>query len=490
MKNFKIPDVVLNFINGKEENSKAGEYFAKLNPHNGEKICDAARSKGDDVNNAVNFAKNAREGWANINPVKRGEILFDIINKMKECKADIAEIVSLETGKSYNDAIGETNGAIACGNFFAAEGQRLYAKTCTSGVNNKFAMTVREPVGVAGLIVPANTPIANIAWKVFPALICGNTVVLKASEDAPLTAWIIGNMFNNTGLPDGVFNIIHGIGEEAGSPLVENKDVDLLSFTGSTRVGRYIAKVAGERLTKVSLELGGKNPLIVCDDADLDNACKWVLLSAFSNAGQRCAAGSRIIIFESIYEKFKEMLLEKTKQLKIGPGNNDDFGPVINERQLNNMLGSIKKAEKNGAKILTGGFRIIDEFHKNGFYMSPTIIENVKPEDEISKIELFGPITSLYRVGDFKEAIDIANDSPYGLTACIHTKNFSRAIEFTRKIQAGVAIVNGGTYGSEPHMPFGGVKQSGNGTREPGIEALDIYSNLKDIYQFINNNEF
>ncbi|MFC1829868.1 aldehyde dehydrogenase family protein, partial [Thermodesulfobacteriota bacterium] len=387
-----------------------------------------------------------------------------------------------ETGKSYQDALGETEGAIALGLFYASEGQRLYGKTTTSAVPNKYAMTIRQPLGVAGLIIAANTPIANVAWKVFPALICGNAAVLKAAEDTPATAWIFGEIAHKAGLPPGVLNVIQGYGEEAGAPLVANPDVDVISFTGSTAVGRQIAAIAGERMARVSLELGGKNPLVVCDDADLENAAKWVLLSAFSNAGQRCASGSRIIIFKSIYKQFRDMLIERIKCLKIGPSNEDDFGPVINENQLNSMIEAIARAQQRGAKVLTGGYRLTGPEHRSGFYMSPTLIENVSMQDEISTTELFGPVACLYRAEGFAEALELSNDSPYGLTACIHSRNVNRAIEFTQKVQSGVAIVNAGTYGSEPHMPFGGVKNSGNGTREPGTEALDIYSNLKDLY--------
>jgi len=247
-------------------------------------------------------------------------------------------------------------------------------------------------------------------------------------------------------------------------------------------VGRRIAATAGERLAKVSLELGGKNPLVVCDDADLENAAKWVLLSAFSNSGQRCASASRIIVFDAIYNEFRDMIVERAKKLKVGPEDDDDFGPVINEDQLRNMVQCVEQALQRGANVLTGGRRLVDPEHRPGFYMAPTIIENVKSDDEISKTELFGPIACLYRVKDFGEALALANDSPYGLTACIHTRSLDRAMEFTRKVQAGVAVVNAGTYGSEPHMPFGGVKQSGTGWREPGTEALDVYSDLKDVY--------
>jgi aldehyde dehydrogenase (NAD+) len=400
---------------------------------------------------------------------------------MRRHRKELAAIVALETGMSMNAASGEVGGAIAQGEFMAGEGRRFYGRTTTSAVPNKYAMTVRQPLGVAGLIIAANTPIANVAWKVFPALLCGNSAVLKAAEDTPATAWYFGEIANEAGLPPGVLNIIQGYGREAGAPIVANPGVDVISFTGSTSVGREIASIAGQRLAKVSLELGGKNPLVVCDDADLETAATWALLSAFSNAGQRCASGSRIIIFETVYDTFRAILIEETRKLKVGPGDDDDLGPVINAKQLDNMIKAVEKARQEGASILIGGQRLTGEAHANGYYMAPTIIENVDAGAEISTTELFGPITCLYRVADFTKALQLANQSPYGLTACIHTRNIHRATEFTRKVQAGVAVVNAGTYGSEPHMPFGGFKQSGNGTREPGTEALDVYSNLKNI---------
>jgi len=347
-------------------------------------------------------------------------------------------------------------------------------------------MTLRQPLGLAGLIVPANTPIANVAWKVFPALICGNAAILKAAEDAPATAWIFGEIAHETNLPAGVLNIVQGYGQEAGAPLVAHPSVDVISFTGSTEIGRQIAVVAGRRLAKVSLELGGKNPLVVCDDADLEDAAQWALLSAFSNAGQRCSSASRIIIFDAIYDRFRGMLVERTKRLKLGPADDDDLGPVMNKEQLRKMIEAVEKARQKGVAILTGGHRLTDLQHRDGFYLAPTLIEGVGSHDEISTTELFGPIACLYRVKDFDQALALANDSPYGLTASIHTRNLHRAIQFTQKVEAGVAVVNGGTYGSEPHMPFGGVKQSGNGSREPGTEALDVYSSLKDVYIHTN----
>jgi aldehyde dehydrogenase (NAD+) len=477
-----IPKTILNWIDGEECESITGDTFGKLSPVSGKELGRVARSRVEDVQKAIQVARKAQPAWANSTPVYRGDLLYDIAQAMRKQQEEIASIVSLETGMSFKQALGETGGAIAQGEFMAGEGRRLYGRTTTSAVPNKYAMVVRQPLGVAGLIIAANTPIANVAWKVFPALICGNAAVLKAAEDTPATGWIVGRIAKEVGLPPGVLNIIQGYGEEAGAPLVASPEVDVISFTGSTEVGRQIAEVAGRRLAKVSLELGGKNPLVVCDDADLENAANWVLLSAFSNAGQRCASGSRIIIFDSIYEKFRNLLVERTEKLKVGPGDDDDFGPVINEVQLTNMLSAIERAREKGAVVLTGGLRLTDPAHVDGFYMAPTILENVDPQDEMSTKEIFGPITCLYRVQDFAEALSLANDSPYGLTACIHTRSIHRAIEFTQKIQAGVAMVNAGTYGSEPHMPFGGLKQSGNGTREPGTEALDVYSDLKDIY--------
>jgi len=481
-----MPPQIFNWNNGKQAPALLGEWFDKLNPCNGDVLYKVARSQGADIEQGVLAAKKAQPAWAATPPVQRGEILHNIVLAMKAQQKEIAQIVAEETGKSYASAYGETGGAISLGLFYASEGQRLYGRTTTSGTAYKYAMTVRQPLGVAGLIIAANTPIANVAWKVFPALICGNTAVLKAAEDTPATAWLFGKIAQEAGLPDGVLNIIQGYGEEAGAPLVAHPDVAVVSFTGSTAVGRKIQRVAGDRFARVSLELGGKNPLVVCDDADLENAINWTILSAFSNAGQRCASGSRIIIFESIYEKFRDLLVERTSKLKVGPKDEDDLGPVINQRQLDNMIAAVEKATQEGAVVLIGGDRLKDPEHSQGFYMAPTLLEQVSPQAEISRCELFGPIAILYRVKDFAEALTLANDSPYGLTASIHTKNLHRAVTFCEQVQAGVAVVNAGTYGSEPHMPFGGFKQSGNGTREPGTEALDVYSELKDIYVNIN----
>jgi alpha-ketoglutaric semialdehyde dehydrogenase len=477
-----VPSVIPNQVAGQDIRAATGQTFTKIDPATGRAICEVARSTSVDIDRAVAQAKGAQPGWAAMTVVKRGDILRQIATLMREHRTAIAELVARETGKSRKDALGETDAAIEMGFFVAGEGRRFYGQTTTSAVMNKAAMVVRQPLGVAGLIIAANTPIANVAWKAFPALLCGNAAILKAAEDTPLSAWAFGVLAKQAGVPDGVYSTIHGFGEEAGAPLVQHADVAVVSFTGSCEVGRWIAEAAGRRLAKVCLELGGKNPLIVCDDADLKNAVTWTIGSAFSNAGQRCAAGSRIIVFDAVYEEFRTLLVEATKALKVGTADTDDFGPVINQQQMTGMLASVERAKGDGASVITGGHRLTGGSYGDGFFVAPTLIEHVKPNDEISRSELFGPITCLYRVRDFEEAIALANDSPFGLTASIHTRNINRAMTFLNRIQSGVAVVNGGTYGSEPHMPFGGLRQSGNGWREAGTQALDVYSDLKTIY--------
>ncbi|WP_022662584.1 aldehyde dehydrogenase family protein [Paucidesulfovibrio longus] len=480
-----IPEIVANWIDGKQSLAATGETFDKFNPASGALLCKGARSARAEVDAAVASARAAQPAWARVPAVQRGMILHDVVKAMEARKQEIAEIVHLETGKRMSEALGECGGAIQLGLFYASEGQRLYGRTCQSGAANRFSLSVRQPVGVAGLIIAANTPIANVAWKIFPALICGNGVVLKAAEDTPATAWIMGEIISGVlerhGLPGGVCNILQGLGAEAGQPLVEHPDVGVVSFTGSAKVGRILGEIAGRRLAKISLELGGKNALVVCDDADLDRAVKFTALSAFSNAGQRCVAGSRIIVFDAVYDDFKARLLAATEKLRVGFGEEDDFGPVVNARQLANMCAAVKRAVDQGAALLAGGGRLEDEAHAGGYYMAPTILEGAAPDAEISREELFGPICCLYRVKDFEEALALTNDCDYGLSACVHTRDLDRGIEFCKRVRTGMAVVNGATFGSEPHMPFGGVKQSGNGSREPGTEAIDIYSDLKCI---------
>jgi aldehyde dehydrogenase (NAD+) len=472
---------ILNWIEGREHKPVGDVWIEKRDPHTGILQSHLADSSASDAELAVVSAGNAFPAWSELTPVKRGRVLTEIVAAMNRHADELAECVAVETGKPPQDAKGEVGGAILQAEYFAGEGMRLHGRSLTSGTPNKYSHTVRQPRGIAGLIVPANTPIANIAWKVFPALICGNTVVLKASEDAPRTALLLAQLAKEAGLPDGVLNVIQGRGNPAGVALVADLRVAVISFTGSTAVGRMIAEVAGRRLARVSLELGGKNPFVVCDDADIDLAVHWASLSAFSNAGQRCAAGSRIIVFKSIYDEFRDKLVVKANSLRLGVSAGCDLGPVINERQHQSILSAIQDARARNGQVLCGGGIPTDAELANGYYIQPTVIDGLDQDAILNTKEIFGPVATLHGVENIQEALTLANDTEYGLTAAIHTRNVDRAMWFAQRVRAGVANINLGTFGSEPHMPFGGFGASGNGTREPGIEALDVYAELKNI---------
>ena len=463
------PDEVPNLIAGERVAARSGRWLDKLRPADGSLLCRLARSDADDVDRAVAAARAAQPAWAERTPVERGEILRELAQLLRERRDEASEIVAAETGKPLELALGETDAAVEMGHFVAGEGRRSYGRTLTASMKHRTVLTVRQPLGVAGLISSFNTPLPNIAWKAFPALLCGNAAVVKPSEEVPASALFFAELALEAGVPPGVLNVVQGLGAEAGAALVEHEDVDLVSFTGSAATGRWINETAGRRLAKVCLELGGKNALVVCDDADLRNAVRWALASAFSNAGQRCAAASRIVVFDDVYDGFREELLVGAAGLEPQP--------VISEAALERMLEAVAGAAARGATVLAGGER----GGGSGFHLAPTILEGVSADDEISRTELFGPVTLLYRVSSLDDAIALVNDSPYGLTAAVHTASVHRAMRFAERVQAGVVVVNGGTHGSEPHMGFGGVKDSGTGWREAGIEALDVYSDWKIV---------
>ncbi len=412
-------------------------------------------------------AREAQRDWAARTVVERGDIVREIALALRGRSDELSAAVVEETGKPEALAAGETAAAVEMGLFVAGEGRRYYGRTTTASMAHRTVMTVRQPVGVAGLVISFNTPLPNVAWKVFPALLCGNGAVLKPSEAAPLSASLFATTCHEAGLPAGVLNVVQGLGSEAGAALVEHPGVDLVSFTGSAATGRWIAETAGRRLAKVCLELGGKNALVVCDDADLDGAVRWAVQSSFSNAGQRCAAASRIVVFDSVYDEFRARFVEAAQAF-------EDTGPVISEASLERILAALAQAN---ATVLCGGERL----PRDGWWLPPTVLEGVALDAEISCTELFGPVTILYRVRDLSEALAVVNDSPYGLTAAVHTASLHRAMTFADQAEAGVVVVNGGTHGSEPHMGFGGVKQSGTGWREAGVEALDVYSEWKYV---------
>ncbi len=452
---------VANLVAG--EPRSAGALFEKLRPADGTLLCRVARSGADAVDAAVAAARAAQPGWAAQTPVERGRLVRELALALQRRRDEAAELVVEETGKPLELALGEVDAAVEMGFFVAGEGRRLYGRTTTSALANRTVMSVRRPVGVAALIVSFNTPLPNYAWKAFPAVLCGNASVLKPSEHTPLSADLFAQICNDV-LPPGVVNVVHGLGGDVGPSLVEHAGVDLVSFTGSAETGRWINERAARRLAKVCLELGGKNALVVCDDAELDRAVEWSLASAFSNAGQRCAAASRLVVFGGVYDEFRERL--------VAGAAGYEAGPVISEESLERILTSLA-----GASVLVGGTRV----HRRGWWLAPTVVEDVPADAQLSCRELFGPVTILYRVRDLDEAIALVNDSPYGLTSAIHTGSIHRALRFADAVEAGVVVVNGGTHGSEPHMGFGGVKQSGTGWREAGVEALDVYSEWKYV---------
>jgi len=479
--NVVAPLQISNWVDGRETHPESGRWLDKLEPHGGTLHSRYADSSVLDVGRAVAAAAKAFPAWSETTPVRRGQILADVTALMRQRADELADCVAVETGKPLRDAKGETAGAVLQGEYFAGEGMRLYARSLTSGMPGKYSHTIRQPRGVCGLIVPANTPIANVAWKTFPALICGNTVVLKAAEDSPRIAQLFAQLTADAGLPDGVFNVVQGRGQPAGAALVEDARVAVISFTGSTSVGRWIARTGGGRLARISLELGGKNAFVVCDDADLDHAVHWASLSAFSNAGQRCAAAGRIIVFERVYEEFRDKLVAKARSLRLGIDADCDLGPVITRQKQQRILEALAAALREGATVLCGGRAPQDPRLVNGYYLEPTLIEGLGMQAALARTELFGPVATLHPVDGLAAALSLANDTEYGLTAAIHTCSVDRATWFAHRVRTGVVNVNLGTYGSEPHMPFGGFGASGNGTREPGVEALDVYSELKNI---------
>jgi alpha-ketoglutaric semialdehyde dehydrogenase len=459
---------IQNIVGGQAVEAAGGSRFEKYRPADGSLLCTVARSAEVEVAAAVASARSAQHSWAARTPVERGELVRELALALRDRREEAAEIVAEETGKAMELALGETDAAVEMGFFIAGEGRRLYGRTTTSAMPHRTVMATRRPVGVAGLIVSFNTPLPNYAWKVFPAVFCGNAAVLKPSEHTPASAAFFGELCNDL-LPPGVLNVVQGLGPEAGPPLVESAEVDLVSFTGSAETGRWIAERGGRRLAKVVLELGGKNAFVVCDDADLDRASEWSLASAFSNAGQRCAAASRVVVFESVYDEFRERFVEGARSYETGP--------VISEASLERILGALRSAS-----VVVGGERL----DRPGWWLAPTVVEDVLADAELSGTELFGPVAILYRVRDLGEAIALVNDSPYGLTSAIHTASLHRAMRFADEVEAGVVVVNGGTHGNEPHMGFGGVKQSGTGWREAGIEALDVYTEWKYVNLIID----
>jgi aldehyde dehydrogenase (NAD+) len=475
------PQQVFHWIDDAEVASSSGETFEKRCPIDDRVVARVARGGAADVARAVASAAAAAESWGRLPAPRRGEILGRAAALLRAKERELGLVVQTETGKPWKNAVAEVGSSADLGVFMESEGSRFYGRTMTSPVPNRAVRTERAPIGVCAAIMPFNSPLAGVAWKVFPALLCGNAVVVKSHEQTPYTAVAFGKLLHEAGLPRGLYSVVQGFGPEVGPPLVEDPRVGIVSFTGSVPTGKRIQQTVSGRpvLAKVCLELGGKNPLVVCDDADLTLAAEHAVASAFIDAGQRCASGSRIIVFDKVYDAFRAVMLARTGALKVGSGPQDDCGPVISRASLDRLLRSVEGAVARGARLLTGGCAV--DALAPGYYMEPTILENVAPDDELSQEEQFGPVTCLYKVADFDAAVALANGTAFGLTGAIHTANSNRIEQFISRYRAGLVSINGPTYGAGPHMPFGGVKNSGNGFREPGTESLDVYCEWKTI---------
>jgi acyl-CoA reductase-like NAD-dependent aldehyde dehydrogenase len=475
------PQQILHWIDDADVAASGADWFEKRSPIDDRVVARVTRGTATDVTRAVDAAAAAAEAWARTPAPRRGEVLGRAAALLRSKEREFGEIVQVETGKPWKNAVAEVASSADLAAFMDSEGSRLYGKTMTTPVPNRAVRTERAAIGVCAAIMPFNSPLAGIAWKVFPALVCGNAVVAKSHELTPYTAMAFARLLQEAGLPRGLFSVVQGTGAEVGTPLVTEPRVGLVSFTGSVATGKLIQRTVSDRdvLAKVCLELGGKNPLIVCDDADLTLAAEHAVASAFIDAGQRCAAGSRLIAFDRIYDAFRDALLSRTAAVKVGSGAQDDCGPVITRQSLDRLLRAIDGAVKRGARVLAGGHEV--RALAPGYYMAPTVLENVAHDDEMSQQELFGPVTCLYRAAGFDAAIRMANATAFGLTGAIHTFNSNRIEQFIARYRAGLVSINGPTYGAGPHMPFGGVKNSGNGFREPGTEALDVYCEWKTV---------
>jgi len=476
---------LLNYIDGEWRKAKSGQSLENRNPANREDlICGFPASGLADVDGAVSAAKKAFASWRLVPAPKRGEILYRVGELLKKYKEELARIETREMGKVLKETRGDVQEGIDCAYLNAGEGRRLFGETTPAELPNKFAMSVRSPIGVGALITPWNFPLAIPTWKLFPALICGNTVILKPAEDTPHTATRFVEILNEAGVPPGVVNLVHGRGEEVGAALVRHKDAQLVSFTGSAAVGREIASVCGQSLKRVSLELGGKNAQIIMEDADVELAVEGALWGAFGTTGQRCTATSRLIIHRDVAKKVTDALVARAKQIKIGDGldESNEMGPLINQAAREKVLRYIDIGKAEGARLCTGGAIYDSGACASGFFFQPTIFDRVKPSMRIAQEEIFGPVLSIIEIASFEEAIAVLNGTAYGLSSSIYTNDVGRAFRAMRDIEAGITYVNGPTIGAEVHLPFGGVKDTGNGHREAGTTVYDIFTEWKSIY--------
>jgi aldehyde dehydrogenase (NAD+) len=473
-----------NYVDGEWVDAASGETFESTSPANGDTIGAFPKSGPEDIDRAVEAAKAAYEEWRLVPAPKRGEALFRFAQLLEGEKDGLTDLITREMGKVKPEAAGDVQEAIDMAYYMGGEGRRLFGQTTPSELRDKFQMSVRMPVGVVGAITPWNFPIAIPSWKTLPAIVCGNTVVFKPAEDTPALAERYVELFVEAGLPKGVLNIVHGEGEVVGRRLVEHPDVPIITFTGSRETGVLVTKAAADGLKHVHLELGGKNAIIVMDDADLDLAVDGIVWSAFGTSGQRCTAASRVIAHEAVYDQLASRLVSRVESMRLGPGWEDetDIGPVINKQALDKIHSYTEIGKGEGATLLTGGEVASGNGLDKGFYYTPTVFGDAVAEMRIAQEEIFGPTTTLIRVGSVEEAIQVSNGVKYGLSSSIFTRDVNKAFRAMRDLNTGITYINAGTIGAEVHLPFGGTKDTGNGHREAGQAALDVFTEWKSVY--------
>jgi len=472
-----------NYIGGQWCDADSGQVMSNVNPATGETIALYPRSSSVDIETAISSARGALREWRNTPAPARGAFLYDVAGYLKQNIQDFGADVCNEMGKTLKESIGDIQESIDMAEFCAGEGRRNLGMVTSSEHQNRFVLAYREPLGVAGAITPWNYPMAMPAWKIMAALITGNTVVLKPAEDTPQSALNLAKAFETAGLPPGVLNVVIGTGEEAGAALVDQPGVDVISFTGSTEVGKSIAAKCPGLNRRVALEMGGKNAVIVLADADLDNAISGILHSVFATSGQRCSSAGRIIVEEAVVGKLTAALVDAIKTLRIGNGmaKDTDLGPLINAERLASVENQVETARKAGALVLCGGERATEGDLKHGHFYKPTLLSAVTPDMPMAQEETFGPVAIILPVRDCAHAIEVANGIDYGLTASVYTQNIDKAMVVAREIEVGAFFVNSACVGAEIHLPFGGRKASGNGRREGAHHMLDIYTEWKSV---------
>jgi alpha-ketoglutaric semialdehyde dehydrogenase len=474
-----------NFINGQFVPSSSGKTFERRNPADQRDLVGVFQDSGaEDVNAAVAAAKAAYATWRKVPAPRRGEILLKAAELLLARKEQYSHDLTREMGKPLFEAGGDIVEAIGMAQYAGSEGRRMHGVTTPSELPNKFQLSMRQPIGVIGMITPWNFPMAIASWKMLPALVCGNTVVIKPGEDASISTFNLVECLVEAGLPPGVVNIVTGFGPSAGQPLVEHPDVPVLSFTGSTEVGRLVYELGARQIKRVSLEMGGKNPLIVMDDADLELVEQGAVWAAFGTTGQRCTATSRLIVQRGVAAQLTERIVARAKALRIGNGLHaaTEMGPLVNADQLERVLGYIEVGKAEGASLRCGGARLSGGDYDHGFFIQPTVFSGVTHTMRIAREEIFGPVLSIIEVADLDEALAVANDVAYGLSASIYTRDINAAYRAMHELEAGIVYINAPTIGAEIHLPFGGVKATGNGHREAGPTMLDVFSEWKSVY--------